>query len=142
MNGPVRNAFIGRAETPGDADLAAALGATKPLWDGLIAEMAGRHQITVQEWRCYSAKSGWALRLKRGTRTIVWMAPCLESFQVAFILGKKAVDAARQSALGARLLRIIDEAPRYPEGTGIRLLIKGPRDLAAVRKLAVIKLEN
>jgi hypothetical protein len=39
-------------------------------------------------------------------------------------------------------VRIIDEAPKYPEGTGVRLHIKGPRNIPAVRKLAVIKLEN
>ncbi len=136
------NAFIGRTERPTDADLAVALGATKPLWDGLIRDMADRHGVAIQEWNSYSLKAGWALRLKRAKRTILWMAPCEGSFRVSFILGERAVLAARQSGLSARLLRIIDEAPRYPEGTGVRLHIKGPRDIPAVRKLAVVKLEN
>jgi len=59
-----------------------------------------------------------------------------------FALGEKAVLAARRSGLPARLVRIIDEAPKYPEGPGVQLHIKGPRDIPAVRKLAVIKLEN
>jgi hypothetical protein len=136
------NAFIGMAEIPTDAALAGALGAMKPLWDGLIAEMAERHGAGIQEWKSYSLKSGWALRLKRAKRTILHMAPCEGSFRVAFILGERAVLAARQSRLSARLLKIIDEAPKYPEGTGVRLHIKGPKDISAVRKLAVIKLEN
>ena len=70
------------------------------------------------------------------------MAPCEGSFRVSFILGERAVLAARQSGLSARLLKTIDEAPKYPEGTGIRLQIKGPKDMPAVRKLAVAKLEN
>jgi hypothetical protein len=142
MSDLVPNAFIGRAERPTDADLAGALGATKPLWDGLIADMAHRHDVAIQEWKSYSLKAGWALRLKRAKRTILWMAPCEGSFRVSFILGERAVLAARQSGLSARLLKIIDEAPKYPEGTGVRLLIKGPKDMAAVRKLAVAKLEN
>ena len=56
MSDLVRNAFIGRAERPTDADLAGVLGATKPLWDGLIADMADRHDVAVQEWKCYSSK--------------------------------------------------------------------------------------
>ena len=142
MSEPVPNAFIGKAEAPTDADLAAALGDAKRLWDGLIADMADRHGVAVQEWSSYSLKAGWALRLKRGKRTILWMSPCAGSFRVMFILGGKAVVAARQSGLSARLLRIIDEAPKYAEGTGVRLDIHGPRDLPAVGKLAVIKLEN
>ena len=136
------NAFIGRAEQPTDADLARALGATKPLWDGLMAELADRHGAAVQEWMSSSPKTGWSLRLKRGKRTILWMAPCVGSFRVSFALGDRAVLAARQSGLSARLLRMIDEAPRYPEGTGVRIEIKGPRDMPAVRKLVLVKLEN
>lgn len=136
------NAFIGRTEKPTDADLAAALGPTKPLWDGLISEMADLHDVAIQEWSSYSVKAGWALRLKRAKRTILWISPCEGSFHVTFILGAKAVVAARQSRLSARLLRIIDEAPKYPEGTGVRLHIKRLKDIPAVRKLAVVKLAN
>jgi hypothetical protein len=142
MSDLLPNAFIGRPERPTDTDLAEALGATKPLWDRLIADMADRHGVTILEWRCYSLKTGWALRLKRAKRTILWMSPCEGSFRVSFILGERAVLAARQSGLSARLLRIVDGAPKYPEGTGVRLLIKGPRDIPAVIKLAAVKLEN
>ena len=76
MSEPAPNAFIGRAEAPTDADLAATLGAAKRFWDELIADMADRHGVAVQEWRSYSRKTGWALRLKRGKRTILRMAPC------------------------------------------------------------------
>ncbi len=77
----------------------------------------------------------------RGKRTIVWLIPCEGCFKAAFILGDKAIQAARQSGLSARLQKLIDEAPRYAEGTGIRLDIRTARDLAAVRKLAAIKME-
>ena len=50
--------------------------------------------------------------------------------------------AARQSRLSAQALRALDQAERYPEGTGVRLLIKGLRDIPTVKKLAAVKLEN
>jgi hypothetical protein len=136
------NAFIGKRETPTDADLGMALGPTKPVWDGLIADLAASHGVATHEWKCYSVKTGWALRLLRGKRTILWLAPCQGCFRVAFILGDKALLAARQGGLSARALRALDEAPRYPEGTGVRLLIKGPRDIPTVKKLAAVKLAN
>jgi hypothetical protein len=40
------------------------------------------------------------------------------------------------------VLKLLDEAPRYAEGTGLRLMVKGPKDLAAIRKLALVKLAN
>jgi len=39
-------------------------------------------------------------------------------------------------------LQALDQAERYPEGTGWRLLIKASTDLASVRKLVVVKIEN
>lgn len=136
------NAFIGKTKKPTDEELAAALGPAKALWDQLVADLAHENGVDVQEWSSYSPKAGWALRLKRKKRTIVWLSPCQGSFRVMFILGDRAVKAARQSKLPQRVIKIIDEAPRYPEGTGIRMNMKGPKDIAVVKKLAVIKLEN
>jgi hypothetical protein len=136
------NAFIGRTEIPTDADLDQVLGAAKPVWNGLIAGLAAQHGVSIQEWKCYSTKTGWALRLLRGKRTILWLSPCQGCFRVAFILGDKALLAARHSGLSAQAMRALQQAERYPEGTGVRLLIKGPKDIPTVKKLAVVKLEN
>jgi len=136
------NAFIGYAAKPTDEELAAALGAVKTVWDRIIVELASRHGADVQEWKCYSAKSGWSLRLKRGKRTILYLAPCAGSFHVLFILGDKAVAAARQSDLSKRALRLLDEAERYPEGTGVRMEVRGTVEVATILKLAAIKAAN
>jgi hypothetical protein len=39
-------------------------------------------------------------------------------------------------------MQLIDEGDRYPEGTGIRVDVKAPGDLSAIRKLTGIKLGN
>jgi hypothetical protein len=136
------NAFIGRTKAPTDADLAAALGAAKPLWDDVVVDMARDLGLTGSEWKSYSVKHGWALQLRRGKRNIVHLAPCAGSFHVLFILGERAVAAARAARLGAKAAKLIDDAPRYPEGTGIRLEVSRARQLPLVRKLARIKLDN
>jgi phosphomevalonate kinase len=78
----------------------------------------------------------------RKKRTIVWLAPCPGCFQVAFILGEKAMQAARQTKWSKRIVKVMDEAPKYPEGTGIRLNVKSSRDIPTLKKLAAIKLAN
>jgi hypothetical protein len=138
----VQNAFTGKAEQPSDADLSQVLGSTKPWWDQLIAELADQQGVTAQEWKSYSRKAGWSLRLLRGKRTIVWLSPAEGCFQATFILGDKAMEAARQSKLSAATMRDLEDAQRYPEGTCVRLTIKGRKDLPAVKKLAVIKIEH
>ena len=142
MSPPAQNAFLGKTTRPTDSDLEKALGPAKPLWDQLVAELASEHDVTTQEWMSYSAKSGWSLRLKSGKRTIVWLVPYAGCFQVAFIFGQKALTAIRHSAVPARVLRMLDDARKYPEGTGLRFQIKAAKDMAVVRKLAAIKLHH
>jgi hypothetical protein len=136
------NAFVGQARKPTDAELAAALGPAKAIWDQLLADLDQEFGANVHEWKCYSPKWGWSLRVKRKARTIVWLAPCLGCIHVAFIFGEKAMHAARQTKWPKRIIKVMDEAPKYPEGTGIRLEVKSSRDLGTLKKLAAIKLAN
>lgn len=136
------NAFIGRTEVPTESDLETVLGAAKPVWDRVVVDMAQELNIPNREWKSYGSKSGWALKLQRGKRNIVHLSPCAGSFAVLFILGERAVEAARAGRLGARATKLLAKAPRYPEGTGIRLQVKHVRDLPLIKKLAVIKIEN
>ena len=136
------NAFIGKTKKPTEEELAAALGPVKAVWDLFIAGLAEENGVDVREWSSYSLKAGWSLRLKRKKRTIVWLAPCQGCFRVAFILGDKAMKAARECEFPQRIVRILEEAPKYPEGTGVRITVKGDRDIAVLKKLAAIKLAN
>lgn len=136
------NAFVGRTKAPSDADVAAALGAVKPLWDEIVVGMVHELGLTGSEWKSYGVKHGWSLQLRRGKRNIVHLSPCEGSFRVLFILGDRAVAAARAAGLGARAAKLIDDAPRYPEGTGIRLEVSRERQVPLVRRLARIKLDN
>jgi hypothetical protein len=136
------NALIGKSTQPTQDELTAILGASAEVWSQLIAWMATEQSVTGQEWKSSSPKYGWSLLLKHKKRTILYLGPCQGCFRVSFVLGDRAVAAARQSNLSKSALKVIDEAPRYGEGTGIRLMVKGIKDLADIRKLALIKLAN
>jgi hypothetical protein len=135
------NAFIGKTSLPTTKEIVTALGSTADLWKQLVDWFA-EQGVAEEEWKSSSPKYGWSLRLKLKKRTIVYLGPCAGSFRVAFVLGDRAVAAARQSGLAKSTLKLLDEAPRYAEGTGVRLMVKAPKDLAAIRKLALIKLAN
>jgi hypothetical protein len=138
----IPNAFIGKAEKPTPKEIATALGSTREIWEQLVNWLAQEHGVTVQEWKSISPKYGWSLRLRLKKRTVVHMSPCDGCFRVAFILGDRAVKAARESDLPKTVIKLIADAPRYAEGTGIRLLMRSEKDLVPARKLAVIKLAN
>ncbi|HUJ32637.1 MAG TPA: DUF3788 domain-containing protein [Candidatus Acidoferrum sp.] len=138
----VPNAFIGKLEVPTPAEVSAALGSSAKPWNQFVDWLADEHGVATEEWKSISPKYGWALRLKLKKRTIVHLSPCKGCFRVVFILGDRAVKAARQSDLPKHVANLIEGAPRYTEGTGIRLVVKSASDLAAIRKLAAIKLAN
>jgi hypothetical protein len=138
----IPNAFIGHPAQPTTGEVAAALGSSLEPWTQFIAWMADEHAAADQEWKSSGSKYGWSLRLKLKKRNIVYLSPCTGCFRVAFVLGDRAVAAARESGLSKILLKILDEAPHYPEGTGVRLMVKGVKDLPAIKKLALLKLAN
>jgi hypothetical protein len=80
--------------------------------------------------------------LKQKKRTVLYMTPYRKHFLVGVVLGGKAIKAARASDLPAEVMKIIEEAKKYAEGTGVRLEIRNKKDLEAVKKLAAIKMAN
>lgn len=136
------NAFINKPGKPNESDLAAALGSAKSLWDMLIEDVSAECSIDDREWKSYSPKAGWSQRLKRKKRNILYLGPSSGCFTAMLILGDKAVRAALGSRLPKGVLKMITEAKRYPEGTAIRIEVKGPKDIDVVKRLAVIKMEN
>src|ERR1035438_238578 len=91
------NAFIGKPEKPGDAELSSVLGPSRALWDQLLDDLSSEGSITGWEWHSYSVKAGWSLRLKRKQRNIVYMVPCQGAFLAAFVFGSEEHTSELQS---------------------------------------------
>jgi Protein of unknown function (DUF3788) len=138
----IENAFIGKLTQPTARELAGKLGPAKDLWNDVVSNVTGECGITDKEWNCYSPKAGWSLRLKQKKRNIIYLAPCDQSFRVAFILGEKAMKVAKNTQFPAKFAKLIAEAIRYPEGSAIRFEVTNDDDVAFVKQLAKIKVEN
>jgi hypothetical protein len=137
------NAFIGHTTAPRDGELGAALGPAKPVWDELLRRLAAEHGVGTRIWKSHSPqKWGWSLRVLRGRRTVVWLSPAAGAFTVSFILGAKAVAAAQVEKWPRAVASALAHAPKYPEGTGLRLDVKSARSLPALLKLAALKLAH
>lgn len=127
------NAFIGQAAAPADEQLTAELGRSRKLWDKLLAALP---ECDGHEWNSYSPKAGWALRVRQGGRNIVYLSPSHSAFLASFALSDRAVAQARDAGL------IVDPVKKYAEGTAVRIEVRTAGDVAAVRKLATIKMAN
>jgi hypothetical protein len=136
----IPNAFIGAKAPPSDKQLVKKFGSATGAWKELI-DWLKEQGITCTEWKSSSPKYGWSLPAALKTRRIVYLSPCEGCFRASFVLGDRAVVAASASDLPEAMLKEIAGAKRYAEGTGVRLIVRKPEDLAAVRKLIEIKLK-
>lgn len=138
----IENAFVGKLTQPTPKELATKLGDSKEAWNQIVSEITSECGITDKEWNCYSPKAGWSLRLKQKKRNIVYLAPCNGCFRVALILGDKAMKVAKNTEFPKKFAKLIAEAPHYPEGSAIRFEVTSAGDVAVVKQLAKIKVEN
>ncbi|KAA6461107.1 DUF3788 family protein [Acidobacteria bacterium AB60] len=136
----IPNAFLGHNDPPSQPELTEALGAAAPLWQEIVERISRDEHITGQEWNGVgTAKYGWTLRLLHGKRRIAYLSPCTGCFRVAFLLGDRAMKEVGKVPFPAPVRATIAAAPHYPEGTGIRLLVRSHADVPPVLKLAHIK---
>ncbi len=135
------NAFRGKTKQPSDTELIATLGPSAKLWNDFIQWMAEEEGVAGQEWKgiCVS-KYGWSLRLKKKSRNIVYLGPGEGCFMVSFVLNDKALNEAKAAHLPKAVADALAAAPRYPEGNGIRLVVRRAADLPSIRKIVAIRL--
>ena len=136
------SAFDDKATQPADRALAEMLGRTHALWVNLQADLQHAYGPLIEEWNFSGPAYGWSFRLKQKKRALVYMTPCRDHFLASFALGDKACRAAREAGLPAAVLALIEAAPKYAEGRGIRIPVRTKRDLASVLSLAAVKVAH
>jgi hypothetical protein len=136
------SAFDDKSKPPREDDLAITLGIVHDLWNELQRLITAEFAPVSINWGFSSKKTGWGLRLQQPKRTVLYMTPCSGYFLASFALGEKAVKAAHESDLPSSILAVIDAAPKYAEGRGVRLEVRSIDDVHNVVKLAHIKMAN
>lgn len=134
--------FDDRNAPPTERGLAEALGKASAAWLNLKEKLHRECDPLQEEWAFAGAQFGWSLRMKRGKRVIVYLTPASGHFLASFALGERACAAARGQRIAAGVLALIEKAPRYAEGRGVRIPVRAERETSAICRLALIKLEN
>lgn len=136
------SAFADSSQEPTSPELHEILGRSGARWDELVERIGAGYAPLAVNWGFGGAKWGWTLRLKQKKRTVLYMTPRERHFVVGIVLGEKAVKAARAAPLRDSVLTLIEEAPRYPEGRGVRIEVRTKKDLESVVRLAGVKMAN
>ncbi|MFC1628560.1 DUF3788 domain-containing protein [Gemmatimonadota bacterium] len=136
------SALDDKARIPTESDLKAVLGPAMELWNGLRDALAGEYPPLTDKWGFSGKQWGWSLALKQKKRTILYLTPSETFFYAGFALGEKAVEVIRQSGLPPSVLSIIEDAPKYAEGRGLRLEIRSAEDVSHALVIAAAKMST
>jgi len=136
------SAFDDNSNPPQENQLRETLGKTYTHWNELKRLIGAKFTPLSVDWGFSGKKYGWGLRLKQEKRTVLYMTPCKGYFLASFALGEKAVKASHDSELPVSVLRVIDAAPKYAEGRGVRFEVRSAKDVRNILKVAVIKMAN
>jgi len=136
------SAFGDKSREPKAAELHQVLGRSGARWDELVAFIESEYSPLSVSWGFADAKWGWSLRLKQRKRTVLYMTPCERHFLVGIVLGEKAVQAAHAAPLDKSVLALLDAASKYPEGRGVRVMVRIKSDVESVKQLAAVKMAN
>jgi uncharacterized protein DUF3788 len=136
------SAFDDKSCPPADRTLREVLGDASALWTRVKTDLQLAYGPLAEEWHFAGKSYGWSLRLKQQKRTLVHMTPCRAYFLASLALGDKACHAARSLGLPRSLLDMIQRAPKYVEGRGVRIPIRRGVDVEHLERLTAIKLRN
>lgn len=134
------SAFDDPAAPPTGDALDATLGPAAGPWSALIADVRGLVANLDETWAFGGARYGWSLRLVAGKRVLVHLTPQVGTMLVGLALGEKAIATARDAGgVSTATAAIVDAAPRYAEGRGVRHPVSSEADLSVARELVRIK---
>jgi hypothetical protein len=134
--------FQVKSSKPNARMLSGALGRSYEYWEEMKKALQAEHGKLTEEWKYYSASSGWTLKVLLKQRNLFFFTPCEGYFRIAFVFGDKAVGVVADSDLPARIVQELKSAKRYAEGRGLRIEVKKQAEIKTVITLAAIKVRN
>ncbi len=134
------SAFGDKSQPPSKVQLVRTLAAAAPVWERLVAHVTQACPKVVQQWSFAGAKFGWSMRLRSQDRIVLYLIPQAGRILVGIVLGARAVATVADTDLPAAVREAIAAAPRYAEGTGVRLPVSSPEELPAIFSLVAAKL--
>jgi hypothetical protein len=136
------NPFTDKNTKPDDKSLAKVLGESNKLWNDLKRHLRESYGELIEEWKFYSPKYGWTLKVLKKKRNLFFFSPRPNAFRVSFVFGEKAVSHIEASNLPEKIKIAIRNARKYAEGRGISLEVKSVDEIEEIKKLVEIKLSN
>lgn len=133
--------FSDKAAIPTGKDLPDKLGDTYALWQQIHAIVLSKYPEGIADWNFPGKKYGWSYRIKDKKRALIYFLPREGYFKVAFVFGDRALNDIMNSDISETIKTNLKQAPKYVEGTGIRINISDSTCIRDIEQLLDFKLK-
>ena len=127
---------------PNDQMLTSDLAAAKVYFDRICQFIDKEYGHLSLDWKYYSKKSGWILKLLNRKRNVLFVVPLKGSFRVAFTFGDKATQVILDADFSETLKKSLTDARRYAEGRTIQINVDHQIDCELITQLIQVKLNS
>ena len=131
--------FDNKATIPNEEMVATALADTNELWDRLQSHVKEHYQVTSRDWKFYSKKAGWTLRITGEKRNLIFFSPNDDYFLVTVNMSVKVSKIVLDLDISDTTKKLIKEAKPYAEGLSILIEVKKEEDLEDIKTILNIR---
>ncbi|MBN1117441.1 MAG: DUF3788 domain-containing protein [Bacteroidales bacterium] len=126
---------------PAEKNLELVLGNSYEVLRELSEYLKTNYHEPIPEWKFYSPKYGWTLKMLLKKRNLFFLSPRENAFSITFVFGDKALNAINESDLPADIKESLNNARKYAEGRGINLIIDDNSKTEILKQLIQIKIK-
>lgn len=134
--------LLDKSALPNDAVLKDTLGKSFKFWLEIKEGVIKNYGPVKEEWKFYSAKSGWTMKLLSGKRNLLFISPFKGYFLASFIFGEKGVESVLKSGVDERIKEDLKGAVKYAEGRGVAIEVRSGKNGEDVLELVKIKINS
>ena len=130
--------FLNKEQCPSQKEIEKTLGLTKSLWNEMVKFLIESYSNN-EEFKFYGKNYGWALRFRKGSKSVASLYPNDKSFIGQIILVEKEIKATLRMNLSNTVSEVIKKATSYLEGRWLFITIKTVRDVKEFKQLIELK---
>ncbi len=131
--------FVSKEQEPIDEMVKQALHLNFALWQDVIGYLKEQYGTIESEWKFYSKKSGWCLKIASEKRNLLFLLPCDNYFIATVNMGESVREKVLSADIGKKSKELIKDAKVYMEGISVPFSVHNEIDLNEVKSILYIR---
>jgi len=131
--------FDNKEIVPNDEDLEDVLKSSLNIWNNLISYLGDEYGSLNKEWKFYSKKAGWSLRVSDKKRNLLFLIPNNDYFIATVNMGVKVSKIVLDLDISDNTKNLIKQAKKYREGISILINVTNEEDLKDIKTILNVR---